>query len=173
MSTGPPPPKRQGNRHNKETPNGAIHPASNTEPPTHGGGPAFWHQHQDPPPTTPTPEETRTTGDEPSRHRLLGTLLSSQRTDAHPNRTSRPSPKATVQTYRSAGSPVESRSARPTGAVPDPRHDDQGASAPDLQTGGATLGTGHRAPERGVRSSLRGNVEKITWAPKGSQLTTW
>ena len=90
MSTGPPPPKRQGNRHNKETPNGAIHPASNTEPPTHGGGPAFWHQHQDPPPTTPTPEETRTTGDEPSRHRLLGTLLSSQRTDAHPNQAHHP-----------------------------------------------------------------------------------
>src|SRR3954447_20978295 len=57
MSTGPPPPKRQGNRHNKENPRrGHFNSASKTEPPTHGGGPAFWHQHQDPPPAKPTPQ---------------------------------------------------------------------------------------------------------------------
>src|SRR4051812_5940564 len=57
MSTGPPPPKRQGNRHNKETPKGAINSASKTEPPTHGGGPALLAS--TPRPTTHNPHPKR------------------------------------------------------------------------------------------------------------------
>src|SRR6478736_2376609 len=48
---------------------------------------------QDPPTTTSHPRTgTTTRADEPSWHQLLGTLLSSQRTDAHPPFTLRRAP---------------------------------------------------------------------------------
>src|SRR4051812_40855025 len=75
MSTGPPPPKRQGNRHNKEPRTGASirHQITRTKPTEVGRSP---HRHQDPPPTNPTPERAEPASSRPSRHRLLGTLLS-------------------------------------------------------------------------------------------------
>ena len=71
---------------NKETPEEAFNSASKnrtTNPRRRAGILA-----STPRPTTHEPHpkhEAEPTDDEPSRHRLLGTLLSSQRTDAHPD----------------------------------------------------------------------------------------
>ena len=74
-----PPPKRQGNRHNKEQHRSGI---SRTPPPTEAGSkvPINTKAHHD------------TTSQQTTWHRLLGTLLSSQRTDAHPVRPLRAGP---------------------------------------------------------------------------------
>jgi hypothetical protein len=127
------------------------------EPPTHGGGCHDSHLNQDPPHHC----------DGPSWHRLLGTLLSSQGTDAHPFRSldllggncsnlaepvfrvklacqagCRGEHGSWVQTLQSTGDRVAGRSVR--GCLP-------GGPATELILG--------------VRSSLPGDIEKITQRP--------
>ena len=85
MSHGTLPPKRQGNRHTKQPhpKAGPVNSADSRMPPT---GWTTSSVNQDSPTSNPPPKSEEPPDDEPSWHRLLGTLLSSQGTDAHPRR---------------------------------------------------------------------------------------
>src|SRR6478735_2691073 len=108
-----------------------------------------------------TPNEATTRADEPSWHQLLGTLLSSQRTDAHPSFALASSrPEATVQTY-----PIRSGRSSPGGPSRSswivPRRGDVRAHA---SRSGRTRGWSSGGPATGlilgVRSSLPGDEEE-------------
>jgi len=110
MSTGPHHPRAVDNRHTKRPPpageRGSVNSAS--WEPTRRGRARLPSQ---PRPTTRTshPERGDHPSDEPSWHQLLGTLLSSQRTDAHPPLTLAGSwPEARFQSTRVSG-PFRSR----------------------------------------------------------------
>ena len=88
---GTPPPKRQGNRHTKQpriTPGpvefGFMRTALPRRRKTIPSQPRLTHE-------TTRPKQPDNPADEPSWHRLLGTLLSSQGADAHPSRPFDPS----------------------------------------------------------------------------------
>jgi hypothetical protein len=111
MSTGPHHPKAVDNRHTKRPPpageQGSLNSASAGTDPT--GSDSAPNRNQDPPHEPTTPNEATNPSDEPSWHQLLGTLLSSQRTDAHPPLTLAGSwPEARFQSTRVSG-PFRSR----------------------------------------------------------------
>src|SRR4051812_32645547 len=86
---------------NPETGASIRHQITRTKPTEVGRSP---HRHQDPPPTNPTPERAEPASSRPSRHRLLGTLLSSQRTDAHPDQAHHPTRRQPFKLTRAPSS---------------------------------------------------------------------
>src|SRR3954447_12337762 len=104
MSTGPPPPKRQGNRHNKEPRNRGFNSASNNEDQTHGGRPI---PAPTPRPTTnqPHPRKSRTSQQQTISASTTWHTVEFSKNRRAPRPGSPPDPKATVQTYRSQSRP--------------------------------------------------------------------
>jgi hypothetical protein len=141
------------NRHTKQPPKGPIRFGCQED--TH---PTGWNT---PPRSQPRP--TTLTCDEPSWHRLLGTLLSSQGTDAHPLRPFGLSSEALFVLHLT-GSFSRSRPpcrARVAGTGPS-RLDPRRTSASAVRIGGGHPRDQPPGSFLGVRSSLPGDIENIT-----------
>src|SRR6478735_7955904 len=132
----------------------------------HGGRRNGTNLNQDPPHQHPTPKRAEHIRKRAIWHRLFGTLLSSQGTDAHPSRPfnlSGGNRSNLAERPRPVKSPRQRRFSWGGTLVPRPdapgdRRSDRRSECPRW----SARGTSHCGSIRGVRFSVPGDIEKIT-----------